>query len=82
MVLVPDSLVWDFHTQTPLEFIENGQKKTKYPVSGSSEWKCLVDAKGQKRVARLVPHEEQKTTPGASPVSSQSKAIIPNGSPN
>ncbi len=44
-LLVPDGLVWvfhklliywDFHTQPSLWFTENGPKKRKYPVSGSS----------------------------------------------
>ncbi len=43
-LLVPDGLVWvfqklliywDFHSQPSLGFTENGQKKRKYPVSGS-----------------------------------------------
>ncbi len=43
-LLVPDGLVWvfqklliywDFNAQSSLEFIENGPKKRKYPVSGS-----------------------------------------------
>jgi hypothetical protein len=29
-------IYWDFHAQTSLGFTENGPKKRKYPVSGSS----------------------------------------------
>ncbi len=28
-------IYWDFHTQPSLEITENGQKKRKYPASGS-----------------------------------------------
>ncbi len=28
-------IYWDFHAQPSLEFTENGQKKRKYPMSGS-----------------------------------------------
>ncbi len=28
-------IYWDFHAQPSLGFTENGQKKRKYPVSGS-----------------------------------------------
>ena len=63
-LLVPDGLVrvfqklliyWDFHSQSSLGFTENGPKKRTFPVSGTSLGrKCLVDARGQRRMARLV----------------------------
>ena len=48
-------IYWDFHTQPALGFPENGPKKRKYPVSLQfCGRRCLVDARGQRRMARLV----------------------------
>lgn len=63
-LFVPDRLVWafhnmlicwDFHTWLSLGITANGLKKRKHPMSGSS-WsvKCLVDARVQRRMARLL----------------------------
>jgi len=49
---------WDFHAHTLLGFIKNGVKREKHPVCG---WKCLVDARGQRRMGRLIQADRRAT---------------------
>ncbi len=57
-------IYWDFHAQPSLGFIENGPKKRKYPVSGSCvDDNVIVDDPEADGL------QQQKTTPGAVPVS-------------
>ena len=45
-------IYWDFHAEPSLGFTENGLNKRKYPVSGNCvDKKCLVDVRGQRRMA-------------------------------
>ena len=70
-LLVPDGLVWvfhnllsywEFHTQPFLGITKNGLKKEKHPVSCSpGGWKCLVDARGQRIMGRLIPADRRST---------------------
>ena len=55
-------IYWDFHAQPSLEFTENGPKKEK--ISSEQQFcgpKCLVDARGQRRMARLVRADRKAT---------------------
>ncbi len=55
-------IYWDFHTQPSLGFTENGQKKRKYPVSGSCvDENALYRGRGQRRMDRLV-RDDRKAT--------------------
>ncbi len=47
-------IYWDFHTQPSLGFTDNGQKKRKYPVSGSFVDQNALLVRGQRRMGRLV----------------------------
>ncbi len=70
-LLVPDGLVWvfqklliywDLHTQPSLGFTENGQKKRKYPVSGSCvDENALLMSEVRGEWDRLV-RDDRKTT--------------------
>ncbi len=54
-------IYWDFHAQPSLGFTENGQKQkisSKQQLCGR---KCLVDARGQRRMGRLV-RDDRKAT--------------------
>ncbi len=56
------SAVSDFHIQQSQGITENGLKKRKCPVSSIYFWqKCLVDARGQRWMARLG-WADRKTT--------------------
>lgn len=55
-------IFWDFPTQSSREFIVDGLKKRKYPMSDSTLGKKgLVNVRGQKRMARLL-CADSKTT--------------------
>ncbi len=57
-------IYWDFHTQPSLEFTENGLKKRKYLVICSCvDENVIVDDPEADGL------QQQKTTPGAAPVS-------------
>ncbi len=52
-------IYWDFHTQPSLGFMENGQKKRKYPVT-AVVW-TKMPCWGQRRMGRLV-RDDRKAT--------------------
>jgi len=52
---------WDFHTQPFVGFTKNGVKREKHPVCGSPVGECLVDARGQRRIGRLIQADRRAT---------------------
>jgi len=53
---------WDFHAQPFLGFTKNGVKREKHPVP------CLVDARGQRRMGRLIQADRRATLTEISPL--------------
>ena len=52
---------WDFHTQLSIEFrieLKNKKKSSEQQFCG---WKCLVDERGQRRMARLLGVDRKAT---------------------
>ncbi len=63
-------IYWDFHTHPSLGLTEKRPKKRKYPVSGNcvdENALLMSEENGQNPAADVL--QQQKTTPGAGPVS-------------